>query len=81
MKLQFDPNLDYQKEAIAAIVAIFKGQEKCRTNFTVAPLKSQPQLRFESMTPAPSETPVGVGNRLFLWVRLYLVGTNFQYLF
>ena len=26
MKLQFDNNLDYQKQAIAAVVDLFKGQ-------------------------------------------------------
>jgi type III restriction enzyme len=35
MKIQFNSNLDYQKEAVDAIVDIFKGQEKCASNFTV----------------------------------------------
>jgi restriction endonuclease len=41
VKLQFDPNLDFWKQAVASIVDIFKGQEACRTNFTVAPLKRE----------------------------------------
>ena len=36
MKLQFNPDLDFQREAIDSITGIFKGQETCRTNFTVA---------------------------------------------
>jgi type III restriction enzyme len=39
MKLQFNPNLDFQHEAISAVVDIFDGQEICQTNFAVAPLK------------------------------------------
>ncbi len=43
MKIQFDPNLDFQREAINAVVDLFDGQEVCQTNFTVAPLKHDPQ--------------------------------------
>jgi len=43
MKIQFDPNLDFQSEAINAVVDLFEGQEVCQTNFTVAPLKHDPQ--------------------------------------
>ena len=46
MKFQFDPNLDFQHEAINAVVDLFDGQEVCRTNFTVAPLKHDPQTVF-----------------------------------
>ena len=56
MKLKFDPNLDFQREAINSIVDIFEGQETCRTNFTVAPL-SYMQLSYNDL---------GVGNRLEL---------------
>ena len=35
MKIQFNPDLDYQREAIDAVVGIFEGQEICQTNFTV----------------------------------------------
>ncbi len=41
MKLQFDPDLDFQREAIAWIVGIFQGQEACRTNSTVVSLKRE----------------------------------------
>ena len=36
MKLQFEPNLDFQLDAIRAVCDLFRGQEVCRTEFTVA---------------------------------------------
>lgn len=56
MKLKFDQNLDFQREAINSIVDIFEGQETCRTNFTVAQLS----------TMQSSYNELGVGNRLEL---------------
>ena len=35
MKIQFEGNLDYQQEAIEAVIDVFKGQEKLQSNFTV----------------------------------------------
>ena len=35
MKLHFEPNLDYQLQAIEAVCDLFRGQEVCRTEFTV----------------------------------------------
>ena len=35
MKLHFEPNLDYQLQAIEAVCDLFRGQEVCRTDFTV----------------------------------------------
>ena len=61
MKFQFDPNLDFQMEAVQAVTDIFKGQEICRTNFTVVPLKHEDH---KDLTLA-SET-MGFGNRLRL---------------
>jgi type III restriction enzyme len=61
MKIQFNPGLDYQAEAIASIVDIFEGQEVCRTNFTAAPLHQHPDdLEFMQ------HSDLGVGNRLRL---------------
>ena len=34
MKLHFEPNLDYQLQAIEAVCGLFHGQETCRTEFT-----------------------------------------------
>ena len=61
MKFQFDPNLDFQQEAINAVVDLFDGQEVCQTNFTVAPLKIDPQTVLPGM-----ENDLGIGNRLRL---------------
>nr|WP_243687936.1 hypothetical protein [Methanobacterium formicicum] len=35
MKLKFDPNLEYQDEAISAIVDLFEGQNSMQSYFTV----------------------------------------------
>ncbi len=63
MKIQFSADLDYQTEAIGSIVDVFKGQETCQTNFTVAALGDDPQmsLAFEG-----ESSDLGVGNRLRL---------------
>ena len=61
MKIQFDPNLDFQKQAIESIAGVFEGQEICQTNFTVAPLQYIPDELFPDM-----ETKLGIGNRLKL---------------
>jgi len=61
MKLQFDPNLDFQREAINAVVDLFEGQEICRTNFTVAPLKQE-----EGWLDGMTQSDLGIGNRLRL---------------
>ena len=34
MKLHFEPNIDYQLQAIEAVCDLFRGQETCRTCFT-----------------------------------------------
>ena len=36
MKLHFESNLDYQHAAIEAVCDLFRGQEICRTEFTVS---------------------------------------------
>ena len=61
MKIKFDPNLDFQREAINSIVDIFGGQEICRTNFTVAPLKMN-----DDLISALGQNDLGIGNRLRL---------------
>jgi len=35
MKLHFEPNLDYQLDAMESVCDLFRGQEICRTEFTV----------------------------------------------
>ena len=60
MKLHFEPNLDYQLQAIEAVCDLFRGQETCRTEFTVT--KSAVGGAF-----LPGmESDLGVGNRLTL---------------
>jgi type III restriction enzyme len=61
MKLQFEPNLDYQLQAIEAVCDLFRGQEICRTEFTVTRDADDPQLRMGF-----AENDLGLGNRLTL---------------
>ncbi|MGE4501225.1 MAG: type III restriction-modification system endonuclease [Hydrogenovibrio sp.] len=60
MKLHFEPNLDYQHEAIEAICGLFKGQEICRTEFTVTK-DALGGAYLQGM-----ESYLGIGNRLKL---------------
>ncbi|MGJ8525084.1 Type III [Halomonadaceae bacterium LMG 33818] len=63
MKIQFDANLDYQRQAIESVTGVFAGQEICQTNFTVAPLQSWEEGALFHGT---QENTLGVGNRLRL---------------
>lgn len=52
MKIKFEGELDYQQDAINAIVDIFKGQEICNSNFTVyspAFLAQQKNLEYNQL--------------------------------
>ncbi|PLY12896.1 MAG: restriction endonuclease subunit R [Sedimenticola sp.] len=73
MKLHFEPNLDYQMQAIEAVCDLFRCQEICRTEFTVtmkAPATADsdlfPGTQPEQMTLGMAESDLGVGNRLTL---------------
>jgi type III restriction enzyme len=61
MKLHFEPNLDYQLQAIEAVCDLFRGQEICRTEFTVTRDPADPQMRLGF-----AQTDLGIGNRLTL---------------
>ena len=61
MKLHFEPNLDYQHTAIEAVCDLFRGQETCRTDFTVTRDVADPQFRMAFL-----EHDLGIGNRLQL---------------
>lgn len=61
MKLHFEPDLDYQLQAIEAACDLFRGQEICRTEFTVTRDVADPQMRM-----AFSQSDLGIGNRLTL---------------
>ncbi len=73
MKLHFEPNLDYQLQAIEAVCDLFRGQEVCRTEVTVT-MKAPPVVADDmfpgtvpqQMTLGMAEADLGVGNRLTL---------------
>ena len=71
MKLHFEPNLDFQLQAIKAVCDLFRGQEVCRTEFTVtrAPVEHQTQLAF-------AENDLGIGNQLSLLDEEVLANLN-----
>jgi type III restriction enzyme len=60
MKLHFEPNLDYQIQAVEAVCSLFRGQEVCRTEFTVTK-NTAGGAYLPTM-----ETDLGIGNRLTL---------------
>ncbi len=61
MKFHFEPNLDYQQTAIESVCDLFRGQEICRTEFTVTrdAFASQQNLPY-------AQSDLGIGNRLQL---------------
>ena len=61
MKLRFEPDLDFQLQAVDAVCDLFRGQEICRTEFTVTSNRVDPQERL-----ALGQNDLGVGNRLTL---------------
>ena len=63
MEIQFDANLDYQKQAIESVTAVFAGQEICQTNFTVAPIKAWEE---GTLFYGKEDDTLGIGNRLRL---------------
>ncbi len=69
MKIQFSPDLDFQRDAIASLVDIFEGQETCQTNFTVGKLQTEQQVDW-------LESDLGIGNRLKLLDEDVLANVN-----
>lgn len=61
MRLYFEPNLDYQLAAIESVCDLFRGQEVCRTEFTVTQTAANGQHAL-----AYQEEALGIGNRLTL---------------
>ena len=59
MKLHFEPDLDYQLQAIESVCGLFHGQETCRTEFTVTRDAAAGQMSL-------LENDLGIGNRLTL---------------
>ncbi len=60
MKFKFEPDIDYQQDAIAAVCDLFRGQEVCRSGFSVA------HGLTENRTLGLVENDLGVGNQLTL---------------
>ena len=60
MKFQFEPDLEYQQVAIAAVSDLFRGQEAYRTEFPITPSLNH------SRQPGMMENDLGVGNLLTL---------------
>jgi len=58
MKIQFESDLKYQKNAINSIVNIFKGQEICQSNFSVGKINDNILHHIDH--------ELGIGNRLEL---------------
>ena len=61
MKLHFEPDLDYQLDAIEAVCDVFRGQEICRSEFTVTFDVDAGQGQMGLI-----EGDLGIGNRLSL---------------
>ena len=59
MKLRFEPDLDHQQDAIAAVCDLFQGQETSRTEFAVS-------HDLAEQLPGFQEGELGVGNRFQL---------------
>lgn len=75
MKLHFESNLDYQQAAIESVCDLFRGQEICRTTFTVSSqsgrtVVGQGELglggSFSQGQLGLVQNELGVGNRLTL---------------
>ncbi len=64
MKLRFEPDLDFQLQAVESVCGLFRGQEVCRTEFTVTcTVNRDPTDPEESYLP---HNDPGIGNRLAL---------------
>jgi type III restriction enzyme len=61
MKIQFEADLDFQHDAIEAVCDIFRGQEICRSEFTVTTAETGGQLGLSI-----DGNGLGIGNRLSL---------------
>jgi type III restriction enzyme len=60
MKFHFEPDLPYQHQAIEAVCNLFRGQEICRTEFTVT------KNALDGALLPGMESDLGIGNRLTL---------------
>ena len=58
MKFHFEPNLDYQLAAIESVCDLFRGQEICRSEFTVTQTFGGREVALAGL-----ENDLGIGNR------------------
>jgi type III restriction enzyme len=65
MKLHFEESLVHQLAAIEAVCDLFRGQEVCRTEFTVTQRSASPQMGL-ALEQGMEESALGIGNRLTL---------------
>lgn len=65
MKLHFEEHLPHQLAAIEAVCDLFRGQEVCRTEFTVTRGSASPQMGL-ALEQGMEESALGIGNRLTL---------------
>ena len=61
MKLQFDPNQQYQLDAVAAVTDLFDGQPQGAPEYAVIHTED-----YGSLFAGQARTELGVGNRLLL---------------
>lgn len=66
MKIQFDPDLDFQADALSSIVDLFEGQETCQTNFTVGGIQGFNEGVLPGYETELGQSDLGIGNRLKL---------------
>jgi len=57
MKIKFNPDLEYQHDAINSVLGIFEGQEVRQTNFSV------PTIKQAQMDMLSEQSDLGIGNK------------------
>lgn len=67
MAIKYDPNLDYQNEAIKAVVDLFRGQERSYGQFAIYDPRQYNDVQFQLFPfDGTEQNEVGVANRLEL---------------
>jgi type III restriction enzyme len=65
MKIQFNPDLDFQKDAIDAVTGVFEGQAICKTSFSVS-MPTVDDAGQGYMLSGTQQSDIGIGNSLLL---------------
>src|SRR5271157_5432598 len=71
MKLQFDPNQQYQLDAVSAVTDLFVGQPQGAADYSVIQLGE-----WASLFTGQARTELGVGNQLLLAPESLLANTR-----